>query len=276
MNIPKYINVAGKLMDLSSPKVMGIINVTDDSFYSCSRVTSEKNLCGRVSSMLEDGADIIDIGGCSTRPNSDFVSADEEKRRCVSAISIVSKTFPDAVISVDTFRGDVAREAIDSGAHIINDISCGELDDKMLPLVEELKVPYVLSHWLREPIECSSDDYIAGMMRMLGSKIVGLQKEGVKDIIIDPGFGFGKTIEQNFMILNNLDKLQTLGLPMLVGVSRKSMIYKTIKGSPETALNGTSCLNTIALMNGANIIRVHDVKEASEVVQLFVSLRTNK
>ena len=271
----KYINIEGRLLDLSTPKVMGIINVTPDSFYSGSRIIDEKNLCERVASMIQNGADIIDIGGCSTRPNAEFVSDDEEMSRCLPAISLVRKTFPDVIISVDTFRSVVAREAVNCGAQIINDISCGLLDDKMFEVVGELNVPYVLSHWLKEPIECAGDEYISKMIQMLGSKVAELQRQGVKDIIIDPGFGFGKTLEQNFLVLNNLDKLQILSLPLLVGVSRKSMIFKTLKTSPETSLNGTTCLNTIALMKGANIVRVHDVKEASEVVQLFLSLRTN-
>ena len=225
--------------------------------------------------MIQNGADIIDIGGCSTRPNAEFVSADEELSRCLPAITLVRKTFPDVIISVDTFRSVVAREAVNCGAQIINDISCGLLDDKMFEVVGELNVPYVLSHWLKEPIECGGDEYISKMIQMLGSKVTELQRQGVKDIIIDPGFGFGKTLEQNFLVLDNLDKLQILSLPLLVGVSRKSMIFKTLKTSPDTSLNGTTCLNTIALMKGANIVRVHDVKEASEVVQLFLSLRTN-
>lgn len=271
----KYINIDGQLLDLSTPKVMGIINVTPDSFYSDSRIVGEKNLCERVASMLQEGVDIIDIGGCSTRPNAEYVSVEEEMSRCISAVSLVRKTFPNIIISVDTFRSAVAREAVNCGAQIINDISSGILDDKMFELVGELKIPYVLSHWLKEPIECDGDEYISKMIQTLGVKATELQRRGVKDIIIDPGFGFGKTLEQNFLILNNLDKLQILDLPLLVGVSRKSMIYKTLNTSADTSLNGTTCLNTIALMKGANIVRVHDVKEASEVVQLFLSLRTN-
>ena len=272
---PKFINIDGRLIDLSIPKVMGIINVTPDSFYSGSRIDDEKNLCDRVASMLQNGADIIDIGGCSTRPNAEFVSEEEELSRCLPAISLVRKSFPDVIISVDTFRSVVAREAVNCGAQIINDISCGLLDDKMFEVVGELKIPYVLSHWLKEPIECNGDVYMSKMIQTLGAKVTELQKQGVKDIILDPGFGFGKTLEQNFLILNNLDKLQILDLPLLVGVSRKSMIFKTLKTTHDTSLNGTTSLNTIALMKGANIIRVHDVKEASEVVQLFLSLRTN-
>jgi dihydropteroate synthase len=266
------------LIDLEVPKVMGVLNITPDSFYSGSRYSEEDALVAASGKMLEDGADFLDVGGYSSRPGADDIPPSEEKKRVLNAIKLISHEFPEASISVDTFRADIAREAVlEYGAGIINDISGGESDSAMFPLIEELNIPYIMMHMRGNPRNMQDnteyDDVVADILKWFGPKIVTLQSAGVKDIIIDPGFGFGKTIKDNFELLRRLNNFSIAGLPLLVGVSRKSMIWRTLEITPEESLNGTSVLNTVALMNGANILRVHDVKEAVETVRLVDKIR---
>lgn len=267
------INVGGKLMDLSEPQVMGILNITPDSFYSASRKNSEAEIRGRVEGILAEGGSIIDIGAYSSRPGADNISASEEMARLRGALQILRSVAPDAVVSVDTFRADVAKMCVEEyGVQIINDISGGELDPQMFQTIAALGVPYILMHMKGNPqtmqVEPHYNDLLTEMLQYFGSKVQQLHELGVKDIIIDPGFGFAKTLDHNYQLMNRMQDLQVLGLPMLVGVSRKSMIYKLLGATPEGALNGTSVLNTLALLKGASILRVHDVKEAVEVVQI--------
>jgi dihydropteroate synthase len=280
MNVrPRYINAGGVLIDLEIPKVMGILNVTPDSFFSESRYPGDSELTEAAIRMHDEGAAILDIGGYSSRPGAGNVTAEEEGRRVFRAINLVLKEIPDAVISVDTFRSDIAREAIlGCGAHIINDITGGEGDPGMIPLVEELKVPYIIMHMRGNPRTMQSltdyDDVVADILRWFAPRIQRLQSSGVKDIIIDPGFGFSKTIAQNFEIIRRLKDFSVAGLPVMAGVSRKSSIWKTLGITPDKALNGTTVMNTIALMNGADILRVHDVKEAVEAIKLVNSVKS--
>ena len=271
--LPYTINVGGKLMDLSEPQVMGILNVTPDSFYSASRKNTDQEIAGRVQTILAEGGSMIDIGAYSSRPGADDVSAEEEMNRLRGGLKILRDIAPDAVVSVDTFRADVAKMCVEEyGVQIINDISGGELDERMFSTVAELGVPYILMHMKGDPQTMQNgphyDDLLAEMLRYFGTKVQQLHELGVKDIILDPGFGFAKTLEHNYELMNRMQDLQVLELPMLVGVSRKSMIYRLLGTSPEKALNGTSVLNTLALLKGASILRVHDVKEAVEVVQI--------
>jgi len=274
----RYINVKGKLIDLSEPKVMGVINITPDSFYKGSRFTDEKSVLEVVLKMIQDGADIIDIGGYSSRPGADDVPYKEEETRVLKVVRAVNREFPDIAISIDTFRAEIAREAVEEcGAGIINDISGGEADSNMFSYVERLGVPYILMHMKGIPANMQKnpvyDDIVADILRWFGERIYRLQSAGIKDIVIDPGFGFGKTIEHNFTLLNRLDELSIAGLPLLAGLSRKSMIWKTLQTTPEDALNGTVVLNTVALMKGCNILRVHDVKEAVQAIRLTQMLK---
>ena len=271
--LPYTINVGGKLMDLSELQVMGILNVTPDSFYSASRKNTDQEIAGRVQTILAEGGSMIDIGAYSSRPGADDVSAEEEMNRLRGGLKILRDIAPDAVVSVDTFRADVAKMCVEEyGVQIINDISGGELDEHMFSTVAELGVPYILMHMKGDPQTMQNgphyDDLLAEMLRYFGTKVQQLHELGVKDIILDPGFGFAKTLEHNYELMNRMQDLQVLELPMLVGVSRKSMIYRLLGTSPEKALNGTSVLNTLALLKGASILRVHDVKEAVEVVQI--------
>lgn len=271
--LPYTINVGGKLMDLSEPQVMGILNVTPDSFYSASRKSSEVEIGERVNAIISEGGSIIDIGAYSSRPGADNISASEEMSRLRGALQILRNEAPEAVVSVDTFRADVAKMCVEEyGVQIINDISGGELDPQMFQTVAALGVPYILMHMKGNPqtmqVEPHYDDLLTEMLQYFGSKVQQLHELGVKDVILDPGFGFAKTLEHNYELMNRMQDLQVLGLPMLVGVSRKSMIYRLLGGTPEGALNGTSVLNTLALLKGASILRVHDVKEAAEVVQI--------
>ena len=271
--LPYTINVGGKLMDLSEPQVMGILNVTPDSFYSASRKNSEVEIGERVNAIISEGGSIIDIGAYSSRPGADNISASEEMNRLRGALQILRTEAPEAVVSVDTFRADVAKMCVEEyGVQIINDISGGELDPQMFQTVAALGVPYILMHMKGNPqtmqVEPHYDDLLTEMLQYFGSKVQQLHELGVKDVILDPGFGFAKTLEHNYELMNRMQDLQVLGLPMLVGVSRKSMIYRLLGGTPEGALNGTSVLNTLALLKGASILRVHDVKEAAEVVQI--------
>lgn len=271
--LPYTINVGGKLMDLGVPQVMGILNVTPDSFYSASRKNTEQEIADRVQAILAEGGSMIDIGAYSSRPGADDVSAEEEMNRLRGGLKILRNIAPDAVVSVDTFRADVAKMCVEEfGVQIINDISGGELDDRMFDTVAALGVPYILMHMKGDPQTMQNgphyDDLLAEMLRYFGTKVQQLHELGVKDVILDPGFGFAKTLEHNYELMNRMQDLQVLELPMLVGISRKSMIYRLLGTSPEEALNGTSVLNTLALLKGASILRVHDVKAAVEVVQI--------
>jgi len=275
---PRYINTGGRLLDLRVPRVMGILNITPDSFYKGSRYNTDGEIIKAASVMLEDGADILDIGGYSSRPGAKDITIEEESGRVLKAIRLINREFPDAVISVDTFRADVVREAVtDCGAKIINDISGGEGDPGMFETVEKLNVPYVLMHMRGNPLTMQDnpvyDDVVADILKWFGEKIFNLRSAGIKDIIIDPGIGFGKTTEQNFELLRRLSDFSITGLPLLVGLSRKGMIWKTLDITPDDALNGTTALNAVALMNGADILRVHDVKEAVQTIKLISKLK---
>jgi dihydropteroate synthase len=268
------INRGGKLLDLARPVIMGIINVTDDSFYSGSRYTEEGEIVNAAGRMLEEGADIIDIGGCSTRPGAPEVTEEAERGRVCRAVKLILGRFPDACISVDTYRSSVAEAAVsDSGAAIINDISGGEMDPGMFPLVIRLTVPYIMMHMQGTPLTMQKnpqyDDVVADILSWFGQRIAILREAGVKDIILDPGFGFGKSAEHNFEMLRRFSEFRIAGLPLMAGLSRKSMIWRTLNVTPEEALTGTSALNMAALMKGASILRVHDVREAREVITLF-------
>ncbi|MFO7621184.1 MAG: dihydropteroate synthase [Bacteroidales bacterium] len=274
---PQYINLRGRLLDLSTPRVMGIINVTPDSFYRGSRFTNDAGIINAASKMLEEGADIIDVGGYSSRPGADHISETEEKKRVLGAIRLIARERPDAVISVDTFRADIAREAVEEcGAHMINDISGGEADSRMFDVVGELNVPYVMMHMKGNPRTMQDNpvytDVVAEILSWFGKRIFRLRSAGVKDIIIDPGFGFGKSIDHNFGILRSLSDFSIAGLPVMVGLSRKSMIWKTLGITSDQSLNGSTVLNSVALLNGADILRVHDVREAVEAIRLTARL----
>ncbi len=267
------LNCHGNLIDLSVPKIMGIINVTPDSFYDGGKTFSENEILEQAEKMLSEGASFLDIGGYSTRPNADEISEKEEIRRVVEAIEIILKKFPEALISVDTFRSEVAQKAVEAGAAIVNDVSGGTLDTEMYSTVARLKVPYIVMHMRGTPQTMAKlNDYknvSIEVLKDLSEKIARARAVGINDIIADPGFGFAKTRKQSFEVLSNLEFFQNLGVPILVGVSRKSMIYKTLETSAQNALNGTTSLNTIALLKGASILRVHDVKEAVECVKLW-------
>ncbi|MGC1242296.1 MAG: dihydropteroate synthase [Chryseosolibacter sp.] len=275
----KTLNVHGRLIDLTIPRIMGILNVTPDSFYDGGRFISESALLEQTEKMLDEGADFIDVGGYSSRPGAAEIPEEEEKQRVVVAIASILKRFPRTVVSVDTFRSRVAEAAVAEGALMINDIAGGSLDEAMFRTVARLKVPYILMHMKGDPITMSSQtqytDILKEMLDYFHQKINLLQQLEVTDIIIDPGFGFAKNIEQNFNLLRNLGKFSILGKPTLVGLSRKSMVWKTLDINPTEGLNGTTVLNTMALLRGADILRVHDVREAREVIKLFTSLQGN-
>ncbi len=277
MKVPYSINVNGRLLTFERPLVMGIVNVTPDSFYGGSRVESGE-LLDRCRCMLASGADIIDIGACSTRPGSEPVCEEEELRRLHAAFNLLDRELPDAIFSVDTFRANVARECVkEHSVAIINDVSGLDGDTAMLETVAELNVPYVLTHSKGVAGDTPHyDDFIPEVFKQLADKMWSLRQCGVKDIIVDPGFGFGKSLEQNFTMLDILEEFSMFDAPLLVGVSRKSMITKTIGVTPSEALNGTSVLNTIALMKGAHILRVHDVKAAAEAVTLVTQLKNKQ
>ena len=256
------INVHGQLMSLSQPQVMGVLNVTPDSFFAGSRMQTEQAIAGRANQIVAEGATMIDVGGCSTRPGSEPASEAEEMRRLRLALGVVRREQPHAVVSVDTFRPDVARMAVEEfGADIINDVSEGSVE--MFKMIARLRVPYILM---------SVQPNLRDMLLAFAREVQQLRDFGVKDIILDPGFGFGKTVAQNYSVMNQLERLQIMELPLLVGISRKSMIFKLLGLTPDESLNGTSVLNTIALMKGASILRVHDVKEAVECVRIVESL----
>jgi dihydropteroate synthase len=267
------INCKGQLIDLSTSKVMGILNVTPNSFFDGGRYNDERELLSQVNKMINDGATFIDIGAYSSKPNAEFVSEEEELGRIIPAIQIILKNFPDALLSIDTFRSEVAKACIENGAAIINDISAGNMDDAMFEIIAKYKVPYIMMHMRGTPQTMQGmtnyDDIVKEMLFYFSEKINKARSLGINDLIIDPGFGFAKTIDQNYEVLRKIELFQLLELPLLVGVSRKSMIYKQLNSSAKEALNGTTVLNTIALSKGATILRVHDVKEAVECVQLW-------
>lgn len=271
------LNCQGRLIDLKTPKVMGILNITPDSFYDGGKSFSEKDILVQAEKMLCEGATFLDVGGYSTRPSADDISEGEESRRVERAITLIVKNFPEALISIDTFRSPIAQIAVNAGAVMVNDVSGGILDPKMFKTVAQLKVPYIIMHMRGTPKTMTKlTDYknvTIDIIKDLSEKITAARKFGICDIIADPGFGFAKTREQNFELLNNLDLFQNLGVPILAGISRKSFIYKTLNIEVSEALNGTSCLNTISLLKGANIIRVHDVKEAVQCVKLIENLK---
>lgn len=270
------INCLGKLIELTTPKVMGILNVTPNSFYDGGRHTDDKSILFQVEKMLSEGATFIDIGGYSSKPNAEYVSEEEEMARLIPVIQLVLKHFPETLISIDTFRAKVAKTGIENGACMINDISAGSLDKAMMKTVADLRVPYIMMHMKGNPQTMKSLAHYENITKELlfyfSEKVVLARSFGISDLLIDPGFGFAKTKEQNFEVMNNLELFQMLELPILVGVSRKSMIYKTLGTSADFALNGTTVLHTIAIQKGANILRVHDVKEAVEVIKLVGQL----
>ena len=267
------LNCKGRLLVIDKPLVMGIINATPDSFFSGSRFGGVDEILAKSEKMLNDGADIIDIGGQSTRPGSESISEEDEMERVVPAIKAITNKFPKALISIDTFYSKVAIAAVDAGATIVNDISAGSMDNKMIETVANLKVPYVLMHMKGTPQTMQQNAVYQNLVRevldFLIAKTNELKQAGIVDIIIDPGFGFAKTIDQNFELLRNLSVFKMLDKAIMLGISRKSTIYKTLGINADDALNGTSVLNTIGLMNGASILRVHDIKEAREAVKLF-------
>ena len=266
------LNCKGQLLVIDKPIVMGIVNVTPDSFYSGSRQQASENILQTVQKMLDDGASIIDIGGQSTRPGSSFISADEEADRVIPAIEQVIKSIPGAIISIDTFHSKVAKWAVNAGAKMVNDISAGSMDSDMISTVAELHVPYIIMHMKGTPQTMQQSPHYNNVsvevLDFLIAKKEACRAAGIHDIIIDPGFGFGKTITHNFTLLKQLEVLKIMNVPILAGLSRKGMVYKTLGTTAEEALNGTTALNTIALLNGANILRVHDVKEAMECIKL--------
>lgn len=270
------INCNGKLIDLSTPKVMGILNCTPDSFYDGGKYKSESQFLTQVEKMLSDGATFVDIGAYSSKPNAEFVSEEEELNRLLPVLELVLKSFPETIISVDTFRSKIAQKAIENGAAIVNDISAGNLDEKMLETVAKLQVPYIMMHMKGTPQTMQTlaqyDNICKEMLFCFSERVGKARSFGITDIIIDPGFGFAKTLEQNYEVMQKLELFQMLELPLLVGISRKSMIYKTLETTAENSLNGTTFLNAISLQKGANILRVHDVKEAVESVKLFNKL----
>lgn len=267
------LRLGGALIDLSRPQVMGILNVTPDSFFAGSRVQAADALLRRAEAMLEEGATFLDVGGYSTRPGADEIPLEDELQRVQNAVRTLKLRFPDAHLSVDTFRAQVAEAAVAEGADMINDVSGGNLDDAMFDTVARLNVPYVLMHMRGTPQTMKTlnqyDDLLLDVIGELQAKIHRLNEQGVSDILVDPGFGFAKNIPQNFRLLRRLEEFRILNRPLLIGVSRKSMIYKTLRITPEDALNGTSVLHAVALLKGAAILRVHDVKAAVEAVTLI-------
>ena len=269
----KTINVRGQIIDLSVPRVMGVLNITPDSFYKGSRLGNETEILNRASEMLQSGADILDVGGYSSRPGADDITEKAELERVSGALSILRREFPSAILSLDTYRSSIADIGIrEYGVDIINDISGGSLDNEMFGIIAEHNVPYVIMHMKGNPQNMQNnpvyEDIMTEIIKWFSEKKQELVLRGVNDIIIDPGFGFGKTVEHNFILLNNLEHFSILDLPVLAGLSRKSMIWKTLGIRPEESLNGTTVLNTIALMKGISILRVHDVAEAVEAVRL--------
>ena len=278
-SIPFSLNCKGKILHLTQPIVMGILNVTPDSFYDGGKFIEESGILKRVEEMIQQGAAIIDIGGASSRPNSAIISVEDELLRTIKHIELIIKHFPGIIISIDTWRARVAKEAIEAGASIVNDISGGDMDEEMFKTVATLQSPYILMHMQGTPqtmqVNPVYENVVTEVIGSLKVKMEKLRSLGVHDIIVDPGFGFGKTNGHNFRLLKNLNLFKILKAPVMVGVSRKSMINKTLNIKPNEALNGTTALNMAALMNGANILRVHDVKEAMETIQLYNNLQAS-
>ncbi|MFO8023215.1 MAG: dihydropteroate synthase [Perlabentimonas sp.] len=281
-NIKNTLTCKGKLIDLKTPMVMGIINVTSDSFYGKSQFMMKRRILKRAKQILTQGGKIIDVGACSTRPGSMPISENEELKRLEKALSVIRKHFPNEIISIDTFRASVAKRMVeDFDANIINDISAGNMDKNMFETIADLNVPYIAMHMQGTPENMQNNpqykDVIKDLFTFFSNKIEQLTRMGVKDVLIDPGFGFGKTLNHNYAILNNLDSFSIFNLPVVAGLSRKSMIYKPLNTDPKNALNGTTVLNTIALTKGAKVLRVHDVDEAIEAIKLTeIVLSQNK
>ncbi|MCD0469261.1 dihydropteroate synthase [Flavobacterium sp. JAS] len=267
------INCKGQLIDLSIPKVMGILNVTPNSFFDGGKYKNEAEIISQVDKMLSEGATFIDIGAYSSKPSAEFVTEQEEIERIVPVIELILKHFPETLLSIDTFRAAVTKASIESGAALINDIAAGELDDKMVEVIAQYNVPYIMMHMRGNPQTMQSltqyDDIVKEMLFYFSEKVKHARSLGINDLILDPGFGFAKTTDQNYEVLQKMELFNLLELPVLAGVSRKSMIYKTLGNTAQDALNGTTVINTIALTKGAKILRVHDVKEAMECVTLF-------
>jgi dihydropteroate synthase len=271
------LQIKGRLILWDEPQIMGVMNLTPDSFYEGSRLKLNKDeVLGRAQQMITDGADILDIGGYSSRPGAANISIEEEIQRIKDPIHWISEEFPEIILSVDTFRSEVARRGIEAGAHMVNDISGGSLDPNMYETISELSVPYILMHMQGTPQNMQGktdyENILREILNYFSEKLHIIREFGIKDVIIDPGFGFAKTLEQNYFLLKNLELFDMINLPILVGLSRKSMIYKLLDVEPSEALNGTTALNMVALMKGANILRVHDVKEANETRKLFKQL----
>ena len=267
------INCKGILVDLVAPKIMGILNVTPNSFFDGGKYKNETEILSQVEKMLLDGSTFIDVGAYSSKPNAEFVSEQEEISRIVPVVNLILKHFPETIISIDTFRSEVAKASIESGAAIINDISAGNLDEKMFEIIAKYNVPYIMMHMRGNPQTMQTltnyEDIVKEMLFYFSEKVAIARSFGINDLIIDPGFGFAKTIAQNYEVFQKMELFNILELPLLIGVSRKSMIYKTLDTSIENALNGTTVLNTLALTKGSKILRVHDVKEAMECLTLF-------
>lgn len=277
-HLATYLNVNGHLLDLSVPRVMGILNVTPDSFYAGSRMQTQEDIAVRARQILDEGASIIDVGAYSSRPQAEHISPEEEIKRLRVGLEIVNRNHPDAVVSVDTFRAEVAEYCVNEhGVAIINDIAAGEMDAQMFETVARLGVPYVMMHMQGTPQSMQREPHYENLLRdvflYFARKVQQLRDLGVKDVVLDPGFGFGKTLEHNYELMAHLEEFSIFELPLLVGVSRKSMIYRLLGGTPQDALNGTTVLDTIALMKGANILRVHDVREAVEAVKIVTAMR---
>lgn len=280
-HIERTIRVNGQLMDLSTPKVMGILNVTPDSFYAGSRKETTSDIVNRVEQIITEGADMIDIGAYSSRTNAEHVSTKEEMARLRKGLEAIREVAPEAIVSVDTFRADVASMCVEEyGVALINDISGGQMDERMFDTVARLDVPYIMMHMQGTPQDMQQhihyDHLRMEIMQYFALRVQDLHARGVKDIIIDPGFGFGKTLAHNYELFKHLEDFKLFGLPLLVGISRKSMIYKLLDSSPEEALNGTTVLNTIALTKGVDILRVHDVKACVEAVRIFNQMNEQK
>ena len=277
---PTYINVKGRLLDLATPQVMGILNVTPDSFYSGSRMQTQEEIAARARQIIDEGASIIDIGAYSSRSNAEHITAEEEMNRLRTGLEIVNRNHPDAIVSVDTFRADVAEQCVEEyGVAIVNDIAAGEMDNRMFETVARLGVPYIMMHMQGTPQNMQQhphyDNLLKEVFLYFAQKVQQLRDLGMKDIILDPGFGFGKTVEHNYELLAHLEEFRIFELPLLVGVSRKSMIYRLLGNTPQDALNGTTVLDTICLLKGADILRVHDVREAVETVKIVEAMRKN-
>lgn len=274
----RFINVNGKLMDLTHPQVMGILNVTPDSFYVFSRKQTEDDMIGRILQIKEEGGSFIDIGAYSSRPGATHLSAEEEMNRLRIGLQLIGRYAPDMPVSIDTFRADIAKMCVEEyGASIINDISAGNMDENMFSTIAQLGVPYIIMHMQGTPQDMQKnphyDHFLKEVFYYFSEKVQELRDLGVKDILIDPGFGFGKTLEHNYQLMNHLEEFQLFELPILIGISRKSMISKVLGGGPEEALNGTTALHAIALQKGASILRVHDVKEAVETIKIIEKMK---